>query len=70
VTAKNLEADLVVVGGGGAGLAAACAAAENGCRKTIVLGKTGSAFNSGRIAGENAAQYIKKWKVYPIQNGI
>jgi hypothetical protein len=36
----------------------------------IVLGKTGSAFNSGRIAGENAAQYIKKWKVYPIPNGI
>ncbi|MBN1570556.1 MAG: FAD-dependent oxidoreductase [Acidobacteria bacterium] len=50
MTAKNLEADLVVIGGGGAGLAAASAAAENGCKSVIVLEKAGSATGSTGMA--------------------
>jgi fumarate reductase flavoprotein subunit len=50
MTAKNHEADLVVIGGGGAGLAAACAAAENGCKSVIVLEKAGSATGSTGMA--------------------
>ncbi len=50
MTAKNLKADLVVVGGGGAGLAAAIAAAENGCKSIIVLEKAGSAAGSTAMA--------------------
>ncbi len=72
MTSKNLNAEIVVVGGGGAGLAAALSAAENGCKDIIVLEKAGSAagstaghlvgfaLNSGRIAGENAVQYVSK----------
>ena len=62
VEGKALEADLVVIGGGGAGLSAAAAAGEKGvhlacpgwwrCRYAF-----GYAVNSGRIAGENAAQF-------------
>ena len=50
MTAKNLKADLVVIGGGGAGLAAALAAAENGCKSIIVLEKAGSAAGSTAMA--------------------
>ncbi len=50
MTAKNLKADLVVLGGGGAGLAAALAAAENGCKSIIVLEKAGSAAGSTAMA--------------------
>jgi fumarate reductase flavoprotein subunit len=50
MAAENFEADLVVIGGGGAGLAAACAAAENGCRNVIVLEKAGSATGSTGMA--------------------
>jgi fumarate reductase flavoprotein subunit len=50
MTAKNLEAELVVIGGGGAGLAAASAAAENGCKSVIVLEKAGSATGSTGMA--------------------
>jgi fumarate reductase flavoprotein subunit len=50
MTAKNLEAELVVIGGGGAGLAAASAAAENGCKNIIVLEKAGSATGSTGMA--------------------
>ena len=48
--AKNLKAEIVVIGGGGAGLAAAIAAAENGCKKIIVLEKAGSATGSTGMA--------------------
>jgi fumarate reductase flavoprotein subunit len=50
MTAKNLKADLVVLGGGGAGLAAALAAAENGCKNIYVLEKAGSATGSTGMA--------------------
>jgi fumarate reductase flavoprotein subunit len=50
MTAKNLKAELVVIGGGGAGLAAAIAAAENGCKSIIVLEKAGSAAGSTAMA--------------------
>jgi fumarate reductase flavoprotein subunit len=50
MTAKNLNAELVVVGGGGAGLAAALAAAENGCKSILVLEKSGSAAGSTAMA--------------------
>ena len=50
MTAKNLEAEVVVLGGGGAGLAAALAAAENGCKSVIVLEKAGSATGSTGMA--------------------
>ena len=50
MTAKNLKADLVVLGGGGAGLAAALAAAENGCKCVYVLEKAGSATGSTGMA--------------------
>ncbi|MEJ2247919.1 MAG: FAD-dependent oxidoreductase [Acidobacteriota bacterium] len=50
MTAENLRAELVVVGGGGAGLAAALSAAENGCRSIIVLEKAGSAAGSTAMA--------------------
>ncbi len=50
MTAENLRADLVVIGGGGAGLAAACAAAENGIENVIVLEKAGSATGSTGMA--------------------
>ena len=50
MTAKNLSADVVIVGGGGAGLAAALAAAENGCKNVIVLEKAGSAAGSTAMA--------------------
>jgi fumarate reductase flavoprotein subunit len=50
MTAKNLTADLVVLGGGGAGLAAALAAAENGCKRIYVLEKAGSATGSTGMA--------------------
>ena len=50
MTAKNLKADLVVLGGGGAGLAAALAAAENGCKCIYVLEKAGSATGSTGMA--------------------
>jgi len=50
MTAKNLKADLVVLGGGGAGLAAALAAAENGCKSILVLEKAGSATGSTGMA--------------------
>jgi succinate dehydrogenase/fumarate reductase flavoprotein subunit len=50
MTAENLKADLVVIGGGGAGLAAALAAAENGCKSIIVLEKAGSAAGSTAMA--------------------
>lgn len=50
MTAKKLEAELVVIGGGGAGLAAASAAAENGCKSVIVLEKAGSATGSTGMA--------------------
>ncbi len=46
MTAKNLKAELVVLGGGGAGLAAALAAAEKGCKSIFVLEKSGSATGS------------------------
>jgi fumarate reductase flavoprotein subunit len=50
MTAKNLKAELVVLGGGGAGLAAALAAAENGCKNIYVLEKAGSATGSTGMA--------------------
>jgi fumarate reductase flavoprotein subunit len=50
MTAKNLEAEVVVIGGGGAGLSAAIAAAENGCKDVIVLEKAGSATGSTGMA--------------------
>ncbi len=50
MTAKNLKAELVVLGGGGAGLAAALAAAENGCKSIFVLEKAGSATGSTGMA--------------------
>jgi len=50
MTAKNLKAELVIIGGGGAGLAAAIAAAENGCKGIIVLEKAGSAAGSTAMA--------------------
>jgi fumarate reductase flavoprotein subunit len=50
MTAKNFEAELVVLGGGGAGLAAALAAADNGCKDIIVLEKAGSATGSTGMA--------------------
>ncbi len=50
MTADNLNADLVVIGGGGAGLAAAIAAGENGCKNIIVLEKAGSAAGSTAMA--------------------
>jgi succinate dehydrogenase/fumarate reductase flavoprotein subunit len=50
MTTKNLETELVVIGGGGAGLAAASAAAENGCKSVIVLEKAGSATGSTGMA--------------------
>jgi len=50
MTAKNLKAELVVLGGGGAGLAAALAAAENGCKSIYVLEKAGSATGSTGMA--------------------
>lgn len=50
MTAKNLNAELVVLGGGGAGLAAALAAAENGCKSIFVLEKAGSATGSTGMA--------------------
>jgi fumarate reductase flavoprotein subunit len=50
MTAKNLKADLVILGGGGAGLAAAIAAAEDGCNSIIVLEKAGSAAGSTAMA--------------------
>jgi fumarate reductase flavoprotein subunit len=50
MTTKNLNAELVVIGGGGAGLAAASAAAENGCKSVIVLEKAGSATGSTGMA--------------------
>jgi fumarate reductase flavoprotein subunit len=50
MTAKNLSAEVVVIGGGGAGLAAALAAAENGCKSIIVLEKAGSAAGSTAMA--------------------
>jgi fumarate reductase flavoprotein subunit len=50
MSTKDLNAELVVIGGGGAGLAAALAAAENGCKSIIVLEKTGSAAGSTAMA--------------------
>jgi fumarate reductase flavoprotein subunit len=50
MAAKNLNAELVIIGGGGAGLAAALAAAENGCKRIIVLEKAGSAAGSTAMA--------------------
>jgi fumarate reductase flavoprotein subunit len=50
MTAKNLTAELVVIGGGGAGLSAAIAAAENGCRNILVLEKAGTAAGSTAMA--------------------
>src|SRR5512147_265980 len=50
MTAKNMSAEIVVIGGGGAGLAAAIAAAENGCKNIIVLEKAGSATGSTGMA--------------------
>ncbi len=50
MTAKNLKAELVILGGGGAGLAAALAAAENGCKSILVLEKAGSAAGSTAMA--------------------
>jgi fumarate reductase flavoprotein subunit len=50
MAAKNLNAELVVIGGGGAGLSAALAAAENGCTSIIVLEKAGSAAGSTAMA--------------------
>ena len=58
---RNLEADLVVVGGGGAGLAAALTAAEKGVARIIVLEKRGglggnTARATGLFACESPAQ--------------
>jgi fumarate reductase flavoprotein subunit len=50
MTAENLSAELVVVGGGGAGLAAALSAAENGCGSILVLEKAGSSAGSTAMA--------------------
>jgi len=50
MTAKNLKADLVIVGGGGAGLAAAIAAGEKRVQKHHRAGKSGFAAGSTAMA--------------------
>ena len=62
MTTKNLEAELVVIGGGGAGLSAAIAAGENGCKSIIVLEKAGSATGSTGMAHDvfGAESQVKK----------
>ena len=61
---KNLEAELVVIGGGGSGLTAATAALENGIKKVIVLEKRrtlgGNSIRAGDIfACESPVQQKK-----------
>jgi fumarate reductase flavoprotein subunit len=58
---RDLNAELVIIGGGGAGLCAALAAAENGLKKIIVLEKRGApggntALASGPFACESPTQ--------------
>ncbi len=47
---KDLQAELVVIGGGGAGLAAAITAMEKGCHSVIILEKAGSPGGSTAMA--------------------
>jgi len=47
---KNMEAEIVIIGGGGTGLAAALTAAEKGCKNIIVLEKTGSPGGTSAMA--------------------
>jgi len=58
---KDLQVELVIIGGGGAGLAAGVAAAEKGAKHIIVLEKRGAtggntAMSSGMFAAESQAQ--------------
>jgi fumarate reductase flavoprotein subunit len=66
-TTKNLESELVIIGGGGAGLAAAVTAAENGIRRIIVLEKRArpggnTARATGLFACESPAQKRQRIK--------
>jgi len=50
VTAENLEADIVIIGGGASGLCAAVSAAEAGAKNIIVLEKASTTGGNGRVS--------------------
>ena len=64
IKAKNIETDIIVIGGGGTGFAAAVSGAEMGANVVLLEkrsapgGTSVFAINSGRIAAENAFKYV------------